>query len=564
MSMTAQGPDSPVSSQGAVSFGQGTVTAAAVENADPLALMAAVARLGPTGIEQLCEAEAEAFVIACERVVGAVHARQSLAMDTLAGRVEQRLEQQQREQPRLLGVPGPDVHGTVASMLSPALHCSTRAVARRLEADRWLVCAAESTFSSHWQGDLERFRADVVAETSIDVAPALRETFEALVLETTLDEVTGELTLVSPAVRQLSRAELARRARAIAAELDPDSPQRAVVRARGERRVVVTPDRRRPGMSRWHVLLPTEVSHEVFAAVDAVAAQYARAHPGTPIDSHRADALADLVLGNAEVRTTVELVIPVLAAAGGADDGDRADDLALAAPAGAVKELNPLTADLRGSDPLSWLLPGSVELPRHGELVPAAIAEILSRPETLVRLARLDSDGSIVQDPKTYRPSASLRRRLRTRDGTCRFPGCQTPANRCDLDHVIPFPAGPTEAANLISLCRTHHRFKHHGGWRAELRDDATVAWTAPDGRAHVSRPRPVRITHALDLTAQVDAELVHQLRRGWRPGLPVGMSLDELVAQESTLPEDAPEPGPRQRQSPLEHHYTTLVGLAA
>ena len=319
------------SAEGALRFGAGAVTAAAVEAADPLVLMAAVARLTPAHLERLCEGEAEAFVIACERVIGAVHARQSLAMDTLAGRVEERLERQREDRPLPLGVPGPDVHGTVASMLAPSLHCSTRAVRKRLESDRWLVCAAESTFSTQWQGELERFRADVVADASADLDPSLRETFEALVLETSLDPLTGELTLISPGVRQLSRAQLERRARAVARELDPQSHERAARRAHADRQVVVAPDRRRPGMARWHVLMPTEVSQEVYAAVDALAAQYARSQPGTPIDGHRADALADLVLANAQVQTTVELVVPVLAARG-RDTGEAPGDVAAAWP----------------------------------------------------------------------------------------------------------------------------------------------------------------------------------------------------------------------------------------
>ncbi|MGA8978983.1 MAG: HNH endonuclease signature motif containing protein, partial [Pedococcus sp.] len=304
---------------------------------------------------------------------------------------------------------------------------------------------------------------------------------------------------------------------------------------------------RRPGMARWHVLMPTAVSQEVYAAVDALAAQYARSQPGTPIDGHRADALADLVLANAQVQTTVELVVPVLAARG-RDTGDAPGDVAVAV-AVAVDQLNPMLAALtRPSSGLDtaevcWVVPGSVDLPRHGALLPAVVAELLSRPETLVRLARLDPDGSIVQDPRTYRPSASLRRRLRSRDGTCRFPGCATPAERCDLDHVVPFPVGLTTPGNLISLCRTHHRFKHHGGWRAELRADATVAWTAPDGRVHLSTPRPLRIAQDLDLTDRVDRQVAHDVRRGWLPGLPVGMSLADLDRAESLLPDEPPPP---------------------
>lgn len=37
------------------------------------------------------------------------------------------------------------------------------------------------------------------------------------------------------------------------------------------------------------------------------------------------------------------------------------------------------------------------------------------------------------------------------------------PAERSDLDHQVPWPVGPTEAADLWALCRRHHRMKSHG-----------------------------------------------------------------------------------------------------
>ncbi|WP_380176394.1 HNH endonuclease signature motif containing protein [Kineococcus sp. DHX-1] len=64
-----------------------------------------------------------------------------------------------------------------------------------------------------------------------------------------------------------------------------------------------------------------------------------------------------------------------------------------------------------------------------------------------------------------YRPSAALRRFIVARDGTCRGPGCVRPAADCDLDHVVPWPDGPTTADNLQALCRTHHRFKTQFVW---------------------------------------------------------------------------------------------------
>jgi hypothetical protein len=53
-----------------------------------------------------------------------------------------------------------------------------------------------------------------------------------------------------------------------------------------------------------------------------------------------------------------------------------------------------------------------------------------------------------------YRPSIASQRFVRSRDLTCRFPGCDEPAERCDLDHTIPYPMGRTHPSNLKCLCR--------------------------------------------------------------------------------------------------------------
>ncbi|MBD8606347.1 DUF222 domain-containing protein [Aeromicrobium sp. CFBP 8757] len=47
--------------------------------------------------------------------------------------------------------------------------------------------------------------------------------------------------------------------------------------------------------------------------------------------------------------------------------------------------------------------------------------------------------------------------------GTCQGPGCMVPAERCDIDHRIPYPEGPTRGDNLGPLCRRHHTYKGHG-----------------------------------------------------------------------------------------------------
>ncbi|ORW50267.1 hypothetical protein AWC21_33630, partial [Mycolicibacterium peregrinum] len=56
-----------------------------------------------------------------------------------------------------------------------------------------------------------------------------------------------------------------------------------------------------------------------------------------------------------------------------------------------------------------------------------------------------------------YRPSVALSEFIHWRDLTCRFPGCDAPAERCDIDHTAPWPAGPTHPSNTKLFCRAHH-----------------------------------------------------------------------------------------------------------
>ena len=48
------------------------------------------------------------------------------------------------------------------------------------------------------------------------------------------------------------------------------------------------------------------------------------------------------------------------------------------------------------------------------------------------------------------RPSARLERHVIDRDQHCRFPGCTAQPARCDVDHTVPWPLGPTHEANLV------------------------------------------------------------------------------------------------------------------
>jgi hypothetical protein len=86
-----------------------------------------------------------------------------------------------------------------------------------------------------------------------------------------------------------------------------------------------------------------------------------------------------------------------------------------------------------------------------------------------------------------YRPRAATLEFIRWRDLTCRWPGCDRPAERCDIDHTIPWPYGPTHPSNNKPYCRTHHLIKTFCGWTDQQLPDGTLMLTSPTGHTYTS-----------------------------------------------------------------------------
>jgi hypothetical protein len=85
-------------------------------------------------------------------------------------------------------------------------------------------------------------------------------------------------------------------------------------------------------------------------------------------------------------------------------------------------------------------------------------------------------------------PSDAMRRFLRLRDRTCVGPGCHVPARRCDLEHRIPWPQGPTSPANVSPVSRHCHRAKQ-AGWRYTRHPDGSTTWHPADSRRTYTVP---------------------------------------------------------------------------
>ena len=88
--------------------------------------------------------------------------------------------------------------------------------------------------------------------------------------------------------------------------------------------------------------------------------------------------------------------------------------------------------------------------------------------------------------------SPALRRAVIVRDRGCRFPGCDRPHSWCDAHHVVHWAdGGPTALANLVLLCRRHHRLIHcRGGFTLRLEVGRPV-FRRPDGSVLGDRAPP-------------------------------------------------------------------------
>ena len=94
-------------------------------------------------------------------------------------------------------------------------------------------------------------------------------------------------------------------------------------------------------------------------------------------------------------------------------------------------------------------------------------------------------------------PTPAIRRALDVRDRGCAFPGCDRPTKWCISHHIVHWEAlGETSCANLVLLCRHHHRVIHHHGWDVHIAPDGLPSfypptWIDPDRqpRRHIRYP---------------------------------------------------------------------------
>jgi hypothetical protein len=137
-----------------------------------------------------------------------------------------------------------------------------------------------------------------------------------------------------------------------------------------------------------------------------------------------------------------------------------------------------------------------------------------------------DEDGEPLDvGRKTRSISPALQRALKSRDGGCRFPGCNR--TRFTEGHHVAHWAngGETKLSNLITLCWFHHRLVHEGGFGLRATDDSVFVFTRPDG----SR---VEANGALKVRFRGSAATAFELDRLFEQNLSRGVRIDEETSR--------------------------------
>ena len=495
-------------------------TAAAAEQAAGEARLAAVGSAFEAGAVHLAE------VRAAQAEIGHQQARQARALAAFARSRPASLDRSDQE----IGAAAAATRAARPAALAPvsewavdevavALAITGGSASRLLAESVALVDRLPGSLAALDDGRLSWRHVQVMTDLVAPLADELRPPAEDRLLSRLADKTPAQLRAA---------------ARRVVQRLDAEAITRRVAEAVRDRRVAVYPSG--DGLGSLSVTnLPLPVARAVQSALEQYADAAAVAGDQRTKAQRMVACLVDLVLrpgehGLAPVQAQLTVVATVRTLLGDDEPGEIDGDVV---PAEAVRELayalgllprpGPAPSDPIGdgtpTDDLTDDAPATddpaTDDPGTDDAGTDALADLLRartvrgtalahRPEialvdelsgqllALTDAAGLRAGKALDPPPPTpgYRRSAEVDRFVRRRDRRCRFPGCRARARRDDLDHTVPWPAGPTSPANLAALCRHHHRLRHQApGWRLRGLADGGLQWTTPTGQVLVSRP---------------------------------------------------------------------------
>lgn len=259
---------------------------------------------------------------------------------------------------------------------------------------------------------------------------------------------------IYPKIFDKTPSQVARLARTAVIQVDPDGAEARARLATRCRKVERHPAE--DGMAWLHAFAPAERVQAAYSRIDTLARGLG-ADDARSMDERRADVLFDLILGTRQDSVVTHVYVTLTAQT--------------------LLGLDTLPGELRG----------------YGPLPAERIRELAFDLKTVWSGVLVDDGGYPKKIAENrYRFSGRLAEYIRLRDRTCTYPACTRPADKADIDHIIPYPRGQTTADNAATECRRHHRLKTHTNWTIHRTRDGTLTWTNPNGRAYTREPDPL------------------------------------------------------------------------
>jgi hypothetical protein len=323
---------------------------------------------------------------------------------------------------------------SIAHELAVELQLSVRSVQNRLHAARIVRGRAPSAWSAFLAGQIDGYRVRIISEALGNLRDPRSD---GIVDERVADYATTH-----------TAAELRSWLKRLTARIEPEHHEERARDAVDDRRVHI--DHRDDGVSELWALLPSSEA----AAIDTMLGEALLSKPSDDSrtgDQYMADVLTRRLLAGADnepaLKATIALTIPATSLAGLTDQPGTSIDG-------------------------RWVLPASM------------VRELATRTGTIFHRVVTDPAGRVLDVTRLGRfAPADLDLGLEVRDGVCQFPTCTRDAARCDKDHRVPWPHGPTSGQNMWSLCRRHHRMKTAGIFTTTLDQNNRPIWHLPSGR---------------------------------------------------------------------------------
>jgi len=412
-------------------------------------------------IENLLEMEEPSFVEQVDNVLGSLVdglvAGERIAARAAAWKIEQ-VDAIRRFAE--LNIPVATSHGmrpwsqtatarrTAVSEVAAALRIPERSAETLIEEARMLMERLLLTMAGLRSGDFSFRHAKAVVAHAASLPEELHAGFEAAVV---------------PSASRLTFSKFDQRARTTRERMDASTIKERHQKSLADRETSFEPAR--DGMGWLHLYSSAAITLAAFNRADEIARDLQGPNEDRTITQLRADVMADLLLDGVVgdrpefgIRPSVVVTVPALAMLGHSSKTGEADLPVLEG----YGPIDIETATRLAGAAKSWL-------------------RVLTHPETGATL-------SVGRD--RYKVPAPLRAFLQRRDGTCRKPGCNRPAIRCDLDHTQEWQhGGQTAHDNLAHLCQMHHDEKHHTSVTIKHLPNGDIEWTLASGRTYISEP---------------------------------------------------------------------------